>query len=229
MTQVASLPLVETSKTLALPETYLIRPWQHMPDLFRGPVTTEESSRTFAIALAPWQEGSWYFEPSYNNSFDFFYHTGTGTVLSASHDKMTLPKNSEICFRGITLKLPEPVWLHCRGIPRPDPKVLESFAVGVVDILDFKENYITRRHFLESRLEELGIKMPAQDKYYFLIPRVTEGIKLNLWCALQEVNLEQGAIIYDGIVAKKAESLYERQLDDFKHTNAFWHYHPFST
>jgi len=201
-----------------------------MPDLYRAPRGPQESQHHSAMANSPMQEGEWYFEPHYHGSFDFLYHPRKLITLSRSLHAITLPEAfRNVCANVIQTNVKEDVWLQCVGFPMPDPANRDSFAVGVVDYQDFTKTYLQRRYILESGgLQELGIKLTPDNNYAFLVPRFRETIKLNLWFALQQVNHEKGRMVYDGIMAKRGDSKYESQLDDYKHANPYWHFHPFT-
>jgi hypothetical protein len=225
--QTAELPIPADSTTVA--PAYPMKPWPYMPDYFKIP--SQPSSNSLGVAVnVPIQDGVWYLEPMYTHaSHDFVFNCSSRIALDCNLKPIELPSGIVIgLHQTCCTKLENAdVWLHCQGLTGFDEVDHGASATVIVDIMDFEKTYLERREFLESKFTQLGIKLTPGDKYAFLAPRYSELIRHNLWYALHEVN-RTTKDLYSGMIAKKADSMYERNTTNPQHTTFWWMEHKFA-
>ena len=207
-----------------IPPTYPMRPWQDMGDYYRSdPAVT----LTGVVKKASIQAGTWWLEPLYARATGFMLHTGTGKCFSRTKNPIHFGPRADSTIDRICKLVPGDNWLHCFYQTNIDPGLISAFAIGVVDIIDFRDTYIERRRVLEKAFKQLGIKIPVQDHFFYLVPRYSEMSSVHLWHALRSLNTAANRVIFNGIVAKREISTYEKNNDDWKHQSTEWHIHPF--
>jgi hypothetical protein len=83
-------------------------------------------------------------------------------------------------------------------------------------------------HIIASGLGECLIQTlkPEENKVY-LAPSYGPEERDELWAQLQDVNRRLGCIFYEGVVAKKNDSLYPIQLNNPDQTTPTWMKHRF--
>ncbi len=210
--------------TIISPPSYPMRPWQLTKDFF----VADETSPTGLRRNVPTQLGNWWFEPVYARGTVFLLSTKTGDTFTRTLNPIRWSGKEKTTLAQIAQKFPGDHWLHCVMLNHVDPENAQSTAVGVIDYLDFKETFDERRAILEKAFEQLGIRLPIQDRFYFLVPKFSSDVLPNLWHALRAKNKEAGRPVFTGFIGKRADSTYEKQLEDYKNTNPEWHLHLFA-
>lgn len=111
-------------------------------------------------------------------------------------------------------------WADCEGLERR-----HSIGRGSLILLDviISGDYASRRGF-QSMLElptlELGMKPDADTLYK--TPHYCHSSGMTVWNQMQEVNRCFGCDFYEGVVAKRGDSLYPIQLRSPEQVFPYW-------
>lgn len=177
------------------------------------------------------KSGEWYYEPKYNG-WRALVHVPTGTMFNRKLERLSIEKEFAVALER--LRAPSSYtnadfeWLDCEALERRHN--LGRGSLVVLDWLNPSETYVRRRRELEKAFfvpQSLSAK-PSND-FVFLAPSVAQGD--TLWNLAREANVilgnngRSGTDFYEGVVAKRADSLYPRQRRSPDVEFPFWMKH----
>ena len=165
--------------------------------------------------LAYPKRGTWFYEPKYNG-WRALVHAPTGTMFNRHGERLTI--ESEFKDALAMLKdSPVAEWFDMEGLNRR-----HNLCRGLLVILDaiLPETYQKRRAILEGRYGDLQPFAPCQTICLVASSPASEAD--TLWETLKKANTNLGVEFYEGLVAKKADSLYTMQLRSSKEETRDW-------
>ena len=172
------------------------------------------------LELAPPKRGLWYAEPKLNG-WRALIHTPTGTMWNRRGDLLTIAE----CFRPALNALAPLanqgiVWADCEALERR-----HNLGRGTLVVLDFvpesgSPTYEHRRAKLESLLSSNPVfsgdtRHPVPTGVAVLTPNqrvVSQADALAFYERLRVANRVLGCDFFEGVVMKRAESVYPVQL-----------------
>ncbi|HEV7924441.1 MAG TPA: hypothetical protein VGR14_03755 [Verrucomicrobiae bacterium] len=176
--------------------------------------------------------GQWSYEPKYNG-WRGLLHVPTGAMWNRHGKRLSIA--SEFAKAAGKLKLTPFEWLDVEALHRR-----HRLGRGTLIVLDPvmrpdlpPQPYTERVQLLYDYLVEpewaeclpQGVK-PADNAVY-IPPVYGEGERDELWKQLQEVNKSLGCDFYEGLVAKRDDSLYPIQLNSPDQCTPTWMKHRF--
>lgn len=173
------------------------------------------------LTLAPPKRGTWFYEPKLNG-WRTLVHTPTGTMFNRQGKRLSIADEFG-CALAQLFQLVATYewldWLDCEALERR-----HGIGRGTLIVLDTPRNratYESRRGVITSIFREASILpqvMPADSVLAVPSYRSTG----TLWEELQRLNKSVGAPFYEGLVAKRADSLYPIQLRSSTEEFAGW-------
>ena len=171
--------------------------------------------------------GQWFYEPKYNG-WRVLVHVPTGTMFNRKGELLTISGEFKSALEK--LKTSPFEWLDCEALERR-----HKIGRGTLIVLDapIPGGYHVRRLMLERHFETLTIfGNPAEDNVYsvpFWTPELAfsrDGV--SVWHVLKGWNKKLGCDFFEGMVAKKADSVYPIQLQSTDREFPFWVKHRWS-
>lgn len=175
----------------------------------------------------------WYFEPKYNG-WRGLVHVPTGTMWNRHGQRLSI--NGEFSTALAKLKALPFEWLDVEAMERR-----HGIGKGSLIILDWVTGddlpYAHRRRFLEltcvdEGLEILTLSGPSLDTDRVYLTAAYSGdmvSPLRMYWHLKKANEDLGCTFYEGVVAKRASSLYPIQLRSPHEECSDWVKHRFTT
>jgi len=163
------------------------------------------------------KHGVWLYEPKYNG-WRTLVHVPSGTMFNRKGERLSIAAE----FRPALEKLQRTPfeWLDCEALERR-----HGLGQGSLIVFDYiaHGSFVERRqqlHAVFDRASELGpFETCGCDEVR--LPLISNE-PLALWTELQEANRILGCEFYEGIVAKRAHSLYPIQLLSPNKEFPFW-------
>ena len=171
--------------------------------------------------------GQWFYEPKYDG-WRAIVHPPTGAMWNRKGERLTIANAFDKVLAH--LKNCPFEWLDCEALSRR-----HGLGKGSLIILDCpadRETYIERMSKLAEGIATAGgtelqpSAFPEIERIY-LSPRYWENERDAIWNNLQKANETLGAAFYEGLVAKRNDSLYPLQLRNPEQTSASWQKHRF--
>lgn len=157
--------------------------------------------------------GLWFYEPKYNG-WRTIVHAPSGTMFNRHGQALTI--NAEFATALAALRYLRLEWLDCEALERRHAIGRGSLIVlDYIPVTDPKSTYGQRREFLERdgcAIPHLGPHDLVPDNTIRLSTRLAPVYAPKLWDDLQSANKVLGCDFYEGLVAKRADSLYPLQL-----------------
>lgn len=171
---------------------------------------------------------SWSYEPKYNG-WRAMVHASTGTMWNRHGKCLTIA--SEFAVALEKLKSCPFEWLDVEALERRHN--LGRGSLIVLDCPALREDYEHRVAALYRGIVGTGVGdtliqvlKPEENKVY-IPPSYGEEERDELWQQLQNVNRCLKCEFYEGLVAKKNDSLYPIQLNSPEQTTVHWMKHRF--
>ena len=178
--------------------------------------------------------GLWYYEPKYNG-WRTLVHVPTGTMFNRNGERLSIAKEFTLALEELQ-EIHDPIckleWLDCEALERRHN--LGRGLLLALDLLDeAAQPYSVRRELLEDLFPtapldpvwanpaERGVSSP----HVYLSPTPPYDGRANpgsIWEELQAINKAWGCQFYEGLVAKRADSLYPFQLRSPAVEFPFW-------
>jgi ATP-dependent DNA ligase len=175
------------------------------------------------------KRGQWFYEPKYNG-WRAIVHTPTSTMWNRHGELLSITREFESALE--ILKCSPLEWLDVEALERR-----HNLGRGSLVVLDCPSLrglvYEQRTRRIYDSIGAMGLGecliqtlKPEANKVY-IAPSYGETELRELWQQLQEVNRCLKSIFYEGVVAKKANSLYPVQLNSPEQATATWMKHRF--
>jgi hypothetical protein len=177
--------------------------------------------------------GEWFYEPKYNG-WRAIVDVPTGTMWNRHGKLLTIA--GEFSRALAILKSTKFTWLDVEALERRHTLGRGSLivldcpgvtAVPYVDRLQSLYDGLVAGGHAECLLQTLK----PEDNAVYIPPSYDEGERDELWQQLQDVNkalgCKPGSEFYEGLVAKRADSLYPLQLNSPDQTTSGWMKHRF--
>lgn len=180
--------------------------------------------------------GAWSYEPKYNG-WRAELHVPTGAMWNRHGKRLSIA--AEFAEAAAILKKTPFEWLDVEALERRHNIGRGSLIVLDSPIADCGlriADYISRRVNLHTHLIKAGLAeyiwvdhFAVRDNRVYLPPSYMpqDAGPEYLWEVLQESNREYGCQFYEGLVAKRNDSLYPIQLNDPDQTFSGWMKHRF--
>lgn len=172
------------------------------------------------LPLAAEKHGEWSYEPKYNG-WRALVHTPTGTMFNRKGERLTIEKEFT---KALALLQPMPFeWLDCEALERR-----HGIGRGTLIIIDYinpiKHTYAERREVLEFHFETALMHPDNIPSHGLLLPP-NDCSPLTCWEEFQRLNRQVGCEFYEGLVAKRNDSLYPSQLISPERECPYWMKH----
>lgn len=166
------------------------------------------------------KHGDWYYEPKYNG-WRALVHVPTGTMFNRKGEKLSIAGEFDLALHE--LQLTPFTWLDCEALERRHN--IGRGSLIVLDAIFAEATYKQRRECLEDYFRpEPGPELfECQDVY--LPPQIEPADAESSWRILQSRNVNCRCEFYEGLVAKRADSLYPIQLRSPDVEFPFWMKH----
>jgi hypothetical protein len=203
------------------------------PPLITYPARPIQGGR---LELAPPKRGLWYAEPKYNG-WRALVHCPSGTMWNQHGQRLTIAHCFKLALDDLRDRADDGlIWADCEALERR-----HDIARGTLILLDaipadaqFTPTYQERRAFLESlRIpqERFSSGIHAADERPLLL---TTSLLANdhhavlaFYCALKAINRRLRCEFFEGVVMKKADSVYPVQLRNSTEEYRGWSKHRF--
>lgn len=161
------------------------------------------------LTKAPPKSGEWFYEPKYND-WRAILHVPTGQMWERHGKPLSIGNMFEKAVRQLqSIHVCRLEWLDCLALGRRHP--LWRGTLVVLDLPDYaSQPYRQRRQILRDLFDEPRSLLPDKDPPAIIIPPLVMG-SLETWEQLQQINRMLGCQFYEGLVAKRADSLYPLQ------------------
>ncbi len=177
------------------------------------------------LDLAQPKFGEWSYEPKYNG-WRALVHVPTGRMFNRKLERLSIEQE----FAPALEKLRQPSdgtntefeWLDCEALERR-----HGIGRGALVILDWViagRTYVQRREELEKAFYIPHSTCLSLSADSVSLPRSTPQAQ-TLWDLLREANHIMNAPFYEGLVAKRSDSLYPFQLRSPSVEFPFWMKH----
>jgi len=179
---------------------------------------------------APPKSGDWIYEPKYNG-WRALVHLPTGAMFNRHGQRLSIEKEFTVALEllCVTLDAEAFKWADCEALERRHN--LGRGSLIVFDVIPEKPcretPWIERRSWIERAFPILEQDKLAPNKVY-LPSNFAEDKTDAIWWALQETNRQIGCDLYEGLVAKRADSKYPIQLVSPAREFPFWIKHRFA-
>lgn len=175
-----------------------------------------------------------FYEPK-ANGWRALVHLPTGTFFNRHGEVLSIGKEFGKALEDLRLYLSNFEWVDCEGLERRHD-ILRGHLI-VLDVPVANKTYIDRREELASRLPLLPCgTVSAHNQghnYVWLIRSFGAHQAADVWDLLQEVNgtlseTHQKKIdFWEGLVAKRKDSIYPIQLHSAAEEFPYWKKHRF--
>jgi hypothetical protein len=187
--------------------------------------------------------GQWSYEPKYNG-WRAIVHVPTSAMWNRHGERLTIAREFVPALEA--LKRAEPFeWLDVEALERrhslgrgslivldcpsaPSPH-MRGEGQGEVSNFDYEaRTTLLYAGIIASGIGECLIQtLTPADNHVYIPPVYGESERDELWQQLQEVNKALGCDFYEGLVAKRNDSLYPLQLNSPDQTTPTWMKHRF--
>jgi len=172
---------------------------------------------------APTKVGRWFYEPKYNG-WRAMVHVPSGRMFNRHGQALSIAQEFAVALKRLRESRFE--WLDCEalerrhGIGRGTLIVLDAPGLTTVD----PRTYEQRRALLTEHFPVLPAETQPNAEAVCLPPAFDyDSIVALLWYhSLQCQNLDWNSNFYEGVVAKRADSLYPIQFSDPSREFPFW-------
>mgnify|MGYP001393469264 CR=1 FL=1 len=175
-------------------------------------------SLEFALPVS----GEWWYE-SKLNGWRALVHVPTRTMFNRQGKRLSIEAEFEEALdvlQSVNL-LADMEWVDCEALERR-----HAIARGTLIVLDLpmmQAPYLERIHTLHQYLEPLEVGKPLNGIRALCLHPEKDGMAL--WTRLQAENKRLGCDWAEGVVAKRADSIYPLQLRSPDVEFAFWRKH----
>jgi ATP-dependent DNA ligase len=175
---------------------------------------------------APPKHGEWAFETKVNG-WRTLVHIPTGTMFNRHDERLTIAGEFKEALDAMrtTLDAEAFKWADCEALDRR-----HEIGRGCLIVLDVIPEGIyvntpwrARRKWLEAALPELDLSPPKDFPKLSLVTTVDGS--MDVWRDLQRINKRLGCEFYEGLVAKRADSIYPIQRRSASQEFPFWTKH----
>ena len=184
--------------------------------------------------------GRWWYEPKYNG-WRVLVHTPSGTCFNRHGQRLSIEKEFFSALSQLQANCPFE-WLDCEGLERRHG--IGRGTLIVLDTLDRDRGLYSERKsaldawgphrdrpctipVLAGPREHYAPERPEPDSIYraprWEVDFATDG----MWPWMQAINQRWACDFYEGLVAKRADSPYPRQLTDSSRHTSDWVKHRF--
>ena len=173
--------------------------------------------------------GRWLYEPKYNG-WRVLVHVPTGTCFNRHGQPLSIQDEFAVALGMLRGGCPY-TWLDCEALERRHG--LGRGTLILLDILDRARIPYERRMLtgLEwpNRPSPLPLDKPPAAESGYTAAGPFEGLVdvRRVWDWMQRINQQWGCTFYEGVVAKRADSLYPLQLQSPDRTTPDWVKHRF--
>ena len=176
------------------------------------------------LLLAGQRFGTWEGEAKYNG-WRAVIHLPSGTIFNRQGDVLSISDEFRAALKGLhALGLPSE-WADCEALSRRHG--IGKGTLLLLDYFDDRASYRARRAVMERSLHTLSVgRKPRPDSLY-LVPSYPQAEFKKLWARLQRLNLQWGVEFYEGLVLKRADSVYPFQRFSATAESAEWIKHRF--
>lgn len=165
--------------------------------------------------------GTWFYEPKING-WRAVVNTRTGEMWNRHGQRLSIEKEFAVVLNALrTSSLPESMtWLDCEALERR-----HALGKGSLVVLDYMPSgfdrtpYHQRRSMLRDHLSKNDLwaswrveDCPMENRLMSFECCYEDSAKATAWNHLQQLNLRFYAELFEGLVAKRADSLYPIQL-----------------
>jgi len=169
--------------------------------------------------------GTWYYEPKYNG-WRTLVHVPTSTMWNRHHTPLTIQSE----FAGALAKLKETpfVWLDCEALERRHELGRGTLIVLDAPVPSPSDNgswtYEKRRQHLEQHFHMLNTDTKPDENQLYIPPSLPLNTTwaVNWYEQLKQINQHWNADFYEGVIAKRAGSLYPLQTRSAKEEFRSW-------
>ena len=172
------------------------------------------------------KSGDWFYEAKYNG-WRALIHIATGTMFNRKGQPLTISGEFQTALDQIRLVLDAEAfkWADCEALERR-----HGIGRGTLIVLDVVPEpqyantpYIERRHWLDipSLPTCYPSNRPGADTLY-KSACIAPGNAAECWTELRRINARWGCEFYEGLVAKRADSIYPIQLRNPDSEFPFW-------
>ena len=176
------------------------------------------------LELAPKKFGTWLYQPKYNG-WRATIHVPTGQCWNRHGQPLSIGAEFATALAEVR-RLPFE-WLDCEGLERRH--TIGRGTLIVLDCLDHPNAPLDHRMaVLEKYIEHHPLGQIAPHRV-FMPGHVFDSADAHreLYAELARLNTELRAEVYEGLVAKRADSLYPFQLGNAERTFHHWMKHRF--
>ena len=174
--------------------------------------------------------GRWWYEPKYNG-WRVTVHTPTASCFNRHGQPLSILDDFTSALERLRLSCPFE-WLDCEGLERRHG--IGRGTLMVLDTIDDAGKFYDERQRLlddwetsQSGPERLAIGIKPEADSLYRVPYYCTELAQHAWYRMPQLNREWCAVFYEGLVAKRASSLYPRQLTDSKREFTDWVKHRF--
>jgi len=173
------------------------------------------------LEQAPQKSSVWLYEPKYNG-WRTLIHVPSETMFNRKLEKLSIAHE----FRTALSKLqkivsPELEWLDCEALERRHGR-----GRGSVIVLDCPSlaglDYERRRDCLEKVIPQTPVDPNQLGCDEILLPPNRFDDIHKTWNVLRQLNVQTNCEFYEGLVAKRADSIYPIQLRSPQQEFPFW-------
>jgi len=170
------------------------------------------------LELAAKKFGKHLYSPKLNG-YRCLVHTPTGTIFNRTGGLLAI--RSEFAEVLKRLQLSRFTWLDCEALERR-----HGIGKGSLMVIDspIRGNAQERFDALSTEFAVHKYEQAPDENSLFLIPQMVlePAAALDLWKELQGLNAEWACDFFEGIVTKRADSLYPIQTRDPERTFPAW-------
>jgi ATP-dependent DNA ligase len=172
------------------------------------------------------KSGHWWYEPKYNG-WRAWVHVPSGTMFNRQNEPLTIGDEFAPVLAKLRCRSFIPEWLDCEALERRHN--IGRGSLLVLDSPSLPGNLETRRCCLQLAFEpwkDLNLPLPANTAWLTMSYR-EDGAR-GLWDLLKQCNAALGCDFYEGVVAKRVDSLYPVQLRSPDSEFGYWVKHRWS-
>jgi hypothetical protein len=177
--------------------------------------------------------GRWSYEPKYNG-WRAIVHTPTGAMWNRHGQRLTIARDFQPALEILKKAQDQFEWLDVEALERRHKLGQGSLIVlDCIGVPYLGFDYELRVESLYNGIVASGLgeclpqTLTPTDNMVYIPPVYGEGERDELWQQLQDANRCLGCDFYEGLVAKRNDSLYPLQLNSPNQTTATWMKHRF--
>jgi ATP-dependent DNA ligase len=172
------------------------------------------------------KSGEWFYEPKYNG-WRALIHISTGAMFNRKGQPLTIAAEFQTALDQLRLILDAEAfkWADCEALERR-----HGIGRGALIVLDVvpeparaATTYVERRRWLEIPALPTCYpsNQPSADTLY-KSAAIAANSAAEYWTELRRLNTRWGCDFYEGLVAKRADSVYPIQLRNPDSKFPFW-------